>query len=262
VCEDDRSRPPAPPVRGDGAFTPADIHLLAADGNALMAHVAHPRASRGIGVVIIPAMRGLGAFHAELAGRLAEMGLDAVAIDYYGRSAGDGPRDESFDFATHYELVREPQARLGTDADVRAAVDYLRSPEGGAVRAVYTLGFCYGGSVSWRQSATCPGLAGCIGFYGAPGYVLESIPAMQAPLLCLVAGDDRFVSAEESARFEQLLAEAGVPFEAKVYPGAPHSFFDRTFAEHRDACDDAWRRLLAFVERHAPAPATPLGVGA
>jgi carboxymethylenebutenolidase len=38
-----------------------------------------------------------------------------------------------------------------------------------------------------------------------------------------------------------------VPNEIVIYPGAPHSFFDRTRDEHREACDDAWRRMLAFV---------------
>jgi len=33
-----------------------------------------------------------------------------------------------------------------------------------------------------------------------------------------------------------------------VYDGAPHSFFDRTFAQYREACDDAWRRVLRFVD--------------
>ena len=41
--------------------------------------------------------------------------------------------------------------------------------------------------------------------------------------------------------------------EIVVYDGAPHSFFDRGFEEHRDACDDAWRRMLRFIAvRGAP----------
>jgi carboxymethylenebutenolidase len=34
----------------------------------------------------------------------------------------------------------------------------------------------------------------------------------------------------------------------KVYPGAPHSFFDERAAEHAEASDDAWRRVLAFLD--------------
>ncbi|MDX6661165.1 MAG: carboxymethylenebutenolidase, partial [Solirubrobacteraceae bacterium] len=44
------------------------------------------------------------------------------------------------------------------------------------------------------------------------------------------------------------LAEAGVEHELKLYPGAPHSFFDKRAAEHAETSDDAWRRVLAFLE--------------
>jgi carboxymethylenebutenolidase len=40
-----------------------------------------------------------------------------------------------------------------------------------------------------------------------------------------------------------------------VYPGAPHSFFDRSFVEHKEACDDAWHQVLAFVTEQAARPA-------
>jgi len=36
-----------------------------------------------------------------------------------------------------------------------------------------------------------------------------------------------------------------------IYPGAPHSFFDRKQEEFADASDDAWSRVLAFLERDA-----------
>jgi carboxymethylenebutenolidase len=36
-----------------------------------------------------------------------------------------------------------------------------------------------------------------------------------------------------------------------VYPGAPHSFFDRRAAEQAEASEDAWRRMLGFLDRYA-----------
>jgi carboxymethylenebutenolidase len=35
-----------------------------------------------------------------------------------------------------------------------------------------------------------------------------------------------------------------------VYPDAPHSFFDRTAENYQEECDDSWRRVLAFIDRH------------
>jgi len=47
--------------------------------------------------------------------------------------------------------------------------------------------------------------------------------------------------------FRSALEAAQVPNELVTYPGAPHSFFDKRYEEHREACADAWRRILEFV---------------
>src|SRR5207248_11309854 len=167
----------------------------------------------------------------------------AVAIDYVGRTAGDEPRDESFPFRSHVDKTTPETVA----ADVRAAVEFLRSGQMGDVRAVFTVGFCFGGAQSWRQSAAGHGLAGCIGFYGVPSRVRDVVPSMQAPLLLLVAGAD-FTPLEEFEKFDGELTAAGVPHRMVVYPDAPHSFFDRSFEQHRAACDDAWRQILAFIQ--------------
>ena len=50
---------------------------------------------------------------------------------------------------------------------------------------------------------------------------------------------------------EQALTAAGVEHELVTYDGAPHSFFDRRQEDFADASEDAWARVLAFVERHS-----------
>ena len=66
-----------------------------------------------------------------------------------------------------------------------------------------------------------------------------------------VAGADAATPQEESQRFDRELTQAGVPHRTVVYEGAPHSFFDRTFAEHREACEDAWRQMLDFMKENS-----------
>jgi carboxymethylenebutenolidase len=247
MCYADDARPPLPPV-GGAASDQGDIHLTASDGNRFMAYFAHAAEPTGAGMVVMPDVRGVHSFYKELAQRFAEAGIDAVAIDYFGRTAGDGSRDEDFEFRPHVERTT-PE---GISADVRAAAEYLRSAEGGGVRSVFTVGFCFGGAMSWRQSAEGHGLGGAIGFYGAPGRVRDAIPQMRDPLLMLIAGAD-FTPLEEFQRFDSELTEAGVPHKMVVYEGAPHSFFDRTFKEHAEAAADSWRQMLAFVEEKTSA---------
>ena len=72
---------------------------------------------------------------------------------------------------------------------------------------------------------------------------------MHGPLLGLYGGADEGIPPDQIEAFEQGLAAAGVDHEIVVYPGAPHSFFDRRFEEHAEACGDAWRRVLGFLQR-------------
>jgi len=220
--------------------------LKAADGNQLMAYFARASKPTGAGIVVLPDVRGLHHFYKELAQRFAEAGIDAVAIDYFGRTAGMGDRSDSFEYASHVQDTT-PE---GIAMDTTAAITYLKSNDGGAVKSVFTVGFCFGGSNSWNQSAFQPDLNGAIGFYGRPMRSEPNISKMKAPLLLLVAGADAATPYEAFVEFDRQLTEAEVPHEMHVYEGAPHSFFDRTFAQWKDACDDAWRRMLAFVTKN------------
>jgi carboxymethylenebutenolidase len=96
-----------------------------------------------------------------------------------------------------------------------------------------------------------------IGFYGGPqgrGPDDETAPMRFASqyrckVLGLFGGADDGIPQDAIDGFAQVLHAAGVENEMVVYGGAPHSFFDRTFDEHREACDDAWMRMLRFVGR-------------
>lgn len=246
MCYSDDARPPLPPISG-GAADHGDVTLKARDGNKFMAHLARAAKPSGAGMVVMPDVRGLHNFYKELAVRFAEAGIDAVAIDYFGRTAGLGDRSETFEFMPHVEKTTQENIAH----DVAAAVAYLESKEGGGVKSTFTVGFCFGGSSSWNQSALNPTLNGCIGFYGRPPRSEPYISRMKAPLLVLVAGNDAATPLEASKEFERRLTAAGVPLETHVYEGAPHSFFDRHFEQWKDASDDSWRRILAFIKKHS-----------
>lgn len=244
MCYGDDATPPLPPVRG-GAGDSGDLVLTSKDGTEFGAFYAHPDGGSDLGMVVLPDVRGLHGFYKELAQRFAEAGMHSIAIDYFGRTAGIGERGEDFPFRDHVAQM-QPDT---TSADIAAAVDWLRNLQGGTVRSIYTVGFCMGGGISWSQSAAGLDLAGCIGFYGVPSRVTDRVPEMTAPLLLLAAGKD-FTPVEEVEKFAEQVRGAGVEAEMHVYPDAPHSFFDRGFAEHADACDDAWRQILDFTARH------------
>ena len=246
MCFDLDSAPPIPVISG-AAVSHEDVELEAPDGNRLAAFVATPEEPPDAGVVILPDVRGLYRFYEELALRFAERGIAAVAFDYFGRTAGVGKRDDAFPYMEHVAQTT-PE---GIQADVAAAVAELRSR---GVRSIFTIGFCFGGLHSWLAAAGGHGLAGAVGFYGRPGGregvrgPTERAAEIEAPVLALQAGADEHISAADNRAFEDALSAADVEHEIVTYEGAPHSFFDRKQEQFADASEDAWKRVLAFIE--------------
>jgi carboxymethylenebutenolidase len=248
VCFELDSLPPIPPISG-AAVSHEDVTLEAADGNRSAAFVAMPDEPAAKGVVILADVRGLYRFYEELALRFAERGIAAIAFDYFGRTAGVGKRDDEFPYMDHVAQTT-PE---GIQADVGSAVAYLR--ENGAT-SVFTVGFCFGGRNSWLSAAGRHGLAGAIGFYGQPADRESPGPTsraaeLAAPILALQAGDDANITAEANAAFDQALTAAGVEHEIVTYEGAPHSFFDRKQEQFAADSEDAWGRVLDFIERRS-----------
>jgi carboxymethylenebutenolidase len=250
MCHPTDARPPLPPIRG-GVVDAHDLLLTSADGTRFAARLARAASAGGPGVVILPDVRGLHPFYEDLAHRFAEAGVHALAVDLYARTAGPGHRDADFDYMPHVTQTR--QATIA--ADVAAAADALRAPDGGSADRVYALGFCFGGRAAFLQAGEGHGLDGVIGFYGAPSgpnraglpEPVERAATFTCPVLGLFGGADSGIPAESIAAFDAALAAAGVEHQLITYPDAPHSFFDRSAVEHAEAANDAWRQVLSFA---------------
>ncbi|MFO7298979.1 MAG: dienelactone hydrolase family protein [Actinomycetes bacterium] len=247
MCFSPDANPPVPVIEGGCART-EDLDLVAPDGNHLAAFAAYAAEPKGPGVVVLPDVRGLHDFYVELAVRFAEHGYDAVAIDYFGRTAGVGRRDATFEWKGHVPKVMPEH----TTADVAAALQVLRAENPG--RKVFVLGFCFGGSNAWLMAAQGLDLAGAVGFYGNPQRPplapIEVVDRISCPILCLQAGDDPGIPLEVVDAYREALQAAGVDHEIVVYDGAPHSFFDRQQEKYAGESADAWRRVMEFFERH------------
>jgi carboxymethylenebutenolidase len=255
MCVDNDSRPPISPIAG-GSSGSNDVRLVSADGIRFMAHAARASAPTGAGMIVIPDVRGLHPYYKELADRFAEIGVDAVAIDFFARTAPTDDRGEGFDFMAHV-----PQTKPDTlQADIAAAATYLRGKAGGQVRALFSVGFCFGGALSYFQAASGLGYAGVIAFYGWPLGLkrwpdrpkpIDAVGRYTCPVLSLFGGADEGIPQSDVDQFDTACRKAGVKHEFTVYPGAPHSFFDRKQTEFAEASADAWRRVQAFVRQHS-----------
>ena len=251
MCVDNDSYPPIPPIAGGSSGQ--DLRLTSSDGTRFMAYAARATNPSGAGMIVIPDVRGLHPYYKALADRFAEHGVDAVAFDFFGRTAQTDDRSDAFPFLDHVPLTKPETLQ----ADINACAAHLRGKDGGTVRALFSVGFCFGGALSYLQAASNLGYAGVIGFYGWPLGLkrwpdrpkpIDAAAQYKAPVLSIYGGADEGIPEQDRKAFAEALHKAGVKHEEHVYPGAPHSFFDRKYEEFKDASTDAWARVRGFIQ--------------
>jgi carboxymethylenebutenolidase len=243
MCHSEGDRLPTLPGREDTAAG-QELHLVSADGTRFLAYHVAAASPSALGLVVIPSANGLVPFFKELCHRLAAEGYHTIGIDYYGRTAGLTERvDEVKIYPENMPKVRPETA----DLDIAAAAEYLQSPEGGAVARVASIGFCFGGAMSWRQAAR--GFAGAVGFYGCAQDLRESVSdlhELRSPLLLLVAGEDQVYPPDDLIRLGDELTAIGVPHTMTVAEDAPHGFF-KLGGRWQGECERAWENTLSFL---------------
>jgi carboxymethylenebutenolidase len=254
MCYDGNARPPDPPGKR-GEATGRDLVLTAGDGNQFHAYLAEPADGFYAQVLIYPDIRGLHRFYKDLALRFAEVGVRAIAMDYFGRSAGLTERNDEFDWQPHVAQMSIPTCFT----DAAAALDVLQKDSD---VKTFVLGFCMGGTLTLITGTRDFNIAGLVPFYsgmtrkfiGADGTALELAHKVHYPVLGLYGGADQGIPVEMVHALDEELDKAKVPHELVIYPGAPHSFFDRKQTEFAKESADAWARVIAFMRGSDDAP--------
>ena len=149
MCHPPGSHPPDVPAdlrRISGGAGGEDVIITSEDATRFRAHLA--KADEGDrGVVIAPDVRGLHPFYEELAERFASAGVHAIAIDYFGRTAGTTHRGDDFEYREHLAKTKTTTIQ----ADIASAIGHLRGATD--ARRIYVLGFCMGGRQAFFASA-------------------------------------------------------------------------------------------------------------
>ena len=244
MCFDDDSSPPVPVISG-AAVSHERLVLDAANGNRFAAFAALPDEPSDTGIVILPDVRGLYRFYEELALRFAERGYPAIAFDYFGRTASAAKRDGEFEYMPHVQAVKPSEIQ----ADVGAAVAWLRehgrrrSSPSASAWAVATRGCPPREATVWL---------GAVGFYGRTGEGPDGSPGPiqrsrgWVPILALQAGDGPEHHGRGQRGLRGALRAASTARARHVR--APRTLFDRKQEAFQDASDDAWARVLGFID--------------
>ncbi|KIL38625.1 hypothetical protein SD70_25395 [Gordoniibacillus kamchatkensis] len=130
---------------------------------------------------------------------------------------------------------------------VKAAAAYLRDEEPASKgRKVGSVGYCLGGALSAQLACLDPQLSAAVIYYGnAPQ--ADQLGGIQCPVAGFYGGKDARIT-DAMPAFAEAMKAAGKTFAARVYPEAPHAFFNDTRPSYRaDAARDAFSRTLAFL---------------
>ncbi len=126
------------------------------------------------------------------------------------------------------------------------AVEHLNSQNYVKRDSIGTVGFCFGGGVSINTACHTKTEA-CIVFYGENPSPIELVESIQCPVLGLYGGEDMRINANLD-KLVTAMVRYKKDFQMKLYPGAPHAFFnDTNKATYREeAAKDAWDLALRF----------------
>ena len=194
------------------------------------------------GIVVIHENRGLNPHIEDIARRIALDGYLAFAPDALTPLGGyPGTEDAARELFSQLDRAQLPN-------DFVAAFNYLKTHRNcsGNVGAV---GFCFGGSMVNQLAVRLPDLGAGVAFYGG-GPDLAEVSKIRAPLMLHYGGLDERVNAGWPD-YEKALRSASVDYTAYMYEGANHGFNNDTTPRFDEAsAERAWRRTMAFFERH------------
>ena len=222
----------------------------AGDGDMVRAWVVYPeRADQAPVVIVIHEIYALSDWIRGVADQLAADGFIAIAPDLISGKGPGGGGSESVDRDGAVALIRglDPQEvtrRLKAAAAYATALPAARSEVG-------IVGYCWGGSTSFRMAAEWPELKAAVVYYGGSP-ATEALAAIQAPVLGHYGGDDARVNAtipDAQAEMERL----GKFYELNIYEGAGHGFLRQQNGREgasMAATRAAWPRTVAFFREH------------
>lgn len=237
-------------------------------GNAstsVHAYVSEPAGTPRGGLVVVHEVWGLVGHTKDVADRFAAEGYLAVAPDLLTGAGGTADltgelQEAAFDpeqrsnaqprLRKHMAPIRSPEYAKHAVAALRACFDHLEGVPGLAGRVAAT-GFCLGGTYTFSLAVAEARLRAAVPFYGHAEFRDAELRAISCPVLAFYGERDSALM-EELPGLKKRMRAAGVEFEAVVYPGAGHAFFNDTnkYTYKAGAAADAWTRTLAFLDRH------------
>jgi carboxymethylenebutenolidase len=214
--------------------------------------VAYPEVPESTpAVIVIHENRGLTDWVRSFTDQLAEAGYLAIAPDLL---SGFLPEfDKTSDFGTSDDAKK---ALYTLDPgqitkDLKAVYKYI-SKVPACNGEVVVIGFCWGGSQSFRFATNNDKIKAAMVFYGSPPETLEEIKRISAPVYGFYGENDQRINATIPG-VNVWMNNSGKTYDYTIYEGAGHAYMRRGddpngSADNKKARDDSWVRIKQILK--------------
>ena len=202
------------------------------------------------GLVLCHHREGVDTFTRHSASCLAKRGFVVAVPDFYHRRPAGEP----------WEVSRKSMEDIEVVADLQAAAVLLKTQLDVRSNAIGIIGHCMGGRTAFLGAAATPHFKSAVMLYG--GHIFRSEGSGMPPpielaknirckMLGLYGRDDHVIGPDEVARLSRELDRHGVNHKFHIYDGAGHAFqdFEREETYRKSVSDDAWGRVIEFLDR-------------
>ncbi|ADR20198.1 hypothetical protein MATR_21860 [Marivirga tractuosa] len=226
---------------------------ISAGDKTLKAFIVYPEVSeKAKTVIVIHENRGLTDWVRSFADQLAEKGFIALAPDMLSDFSDEYSQTSEFPSSDDARnAIYKLESSLVTTY-LNNSFNYLEKlPAGNGEVAV--VGFCWGGSQSFRYATNNPELSEVLVFYGTGPQEALDYAEIEAPVYGFYGGNDQRVNATIKAS-KEAMDEYGAIYDLRIYDGAGHAYMrsgdDPEGPEANiKARNESWERLVRVLEK-------------
>jgi carboxymethylenebutenolidase len=222
------------------------------NGRTVHCFVAYPEKSvKTPAIIVIHENRGLTDWVRSFADQLAEEGYLAIAPDFLSGFSQKNQRTSDFensDAARNAIYELNPQ-QVTADLDaVRKFAEHMTASNGKTA----VIGFCWGGSQSFRFATHNKDIKAALVFYGSAPDNMEAIKNISAPVYGFYGENDQRINAGIPAT-EKMMRDAGKTYKYVIYPGAGHAYMRQgddpsTDNATKKATQESWERIRNILK--------------
>lgn len=212
------------------------ITISLPDGSA-DAYLYSKQGERHPGVLFLADIGGIRDAELKKARRMAEQGYTVLVPNIFYRTGKPPvipyPADlGSEPMVKRMQELRGPLTPEAIARDANVYVDFLTSQPSVAEGPIGVVGYCFSGALAMRIAAERPDEVAALATFHAGRLYLENdpnsphllLPKIRAQLYFGHAVQDKGMTAEMIAKFEDALRKWGGQFESETYEGAYHSW--------------------------------------